>query len=84
MSTLRRSWFAYLSAALVLQFLLAVLCADLAQALLHRAYHKLPAGTWPSEDGVMKLQTVPQGFWPQNWSAFRRSRSYENYVGQDQ
>jgi lathosterol oxidase len=47
-------------------------------------FKRPPAGEWPGEYGVMKLETVPQGFWPQNWSPFGRPQKYENYVGRDQ
>jgi len=46
--------------------------------------HRLPPrGQWPPEYGVMKLETVPRGFWAQNLMPFRRRKAFEDFVGRD-
>jgi sterol desaturase/sphingolipid hydroxylase (fatty acid hydroxylase superfamily) len=52
--------------------------------MLMGTFKRPPANAWPHEYGVMQLESVPQGFWPQNWSPFGRPQKYQNYVGRDQ
>lgn len=40
-----------------------------------------PKGQWPEEYGVMKLETVPQGFWRQSWMPFGRKKEFDDFVG---
>ncbi len=45
---------------------------------------KLPAAKiWPEEYGVMKLETVPRGFWAQLWMPFRARKTFTDHVGAD-
>ena len=46
--------------------------------------HRLPPrGQWPGEYGVMKLETVPRGFWAQARMPFLRHRRWDDFVGRD-
>ena len=46
--------------------------------------HRLPPrGQWPAEYGVMKLETVPRGFWAQARMPFLRHRRWDDFVGRD-
>lgn len=42
-----------------------------------------PRGQWPGEYGVMKLDTVPRGFWAQARMPMSRRNTYDDYVGRD-
>ena len=42
-----------------------------------------PRGEWPTEYGVMKLETVPTGFLAQALMPVSRTKAYEDYVGRD-
>ena len=43
-----------------------------------------PHGQWPAEYGVMKLDTVPRGFWAQALMPLSRRKRYPDYVGADE
>jgi sterol desaturase/sphingolipid hydroxylase (fatty acid hydroxylase superfamily) len=45
-------------------------------------FKRPPSAHWPPEYGVMKLETVPRGFWPQAWMPFRSKKTYPSFVGQ--
>lgn len=49
--------------------------------MLMGTFRRPPRATWPQEYGVMKLETVPEGFWPQMWMPLRRRRAFDRYVG---
>jgi len=49
--------------------------------MLMGTFRRPPAGQWPDEYGVMELETVPLGFWPQTWMPLGSKRSFERYVG---
>lgn len=51
--------------------------------MLMGTFKRPPANEWPSEYGVMKLETVPRGIWPQFLMPLRRKRSFEQFVGRD-
>lgn len=40
-----------------------------------------PRGQWPDEYGVLKLETVPRGFWAQAWMPFSRRKTHGEFVG---
>jgi lathosterol oxidase len=42
-----------------------------------------PRGEWPTEYGVMKLETVPAGFLAQARMPLSRTKVYDDYVGRD-
>ena len=49
--------------------------------MLMGTFRRPPPRTWPEEYGVMKLQTVPRGFWPQTWMPLGPRRTFDDYVG---
>lgn len=51
--------------------------------LLMGTFRRPPRGTWPEEYGVMKLETVPEGFWPQTWMPLGPKKTYADYVGRE-
>lgn len=51
--------------------------------MLMGTFRRPPAGEWPVEYGVMKLETVPRGIWTQFLMPFGPKRSYSGYVGSD-
>ena len=51
--------------------------------MLMGTFRRPARGTWPPEYGVMKLETVPEGFWPQAWMPLGRTRVFERYVGRE-
>ncbi|MBL8269319.1 sterol desaturase family protein [Steroidobacter sp.] len=51
--------------------------------MLMGTFKRPPPAQWPAEYGVMKLETVPTGFWPQAWMPFRSKKTFEQFVGQD-
>jgi sterol desaturase/sphingolipid hydroxylase (fatty acid hydroxylase superfamily) len=51
--------------------------------MLMGTFKRPPRGTWPDEYGVMKLETVPEGFWQQSLMPLGRKRVYARYVGSD-
>ena len=42
-----------------------------------------PRGQWPGEYGVMKLETVPRGFWAQARMPLSRRKAWDDYVGRE-
>jgi sterol desaturase/sphingolipid hydroxylase (fatty acid hydroxylase superfamily) len=52
--------------------------------MLMGTFKRPPSGVWPDEYGVMKLETVPRGFWPQTWMPFRAKKLHERFVGDGQ
>ncbi|MGH8075444.1 MAG: sterol desaturase family protein [Lysobacter sp.] len=51
--------------------------------MLMGTFKRPPAGTWPDEYGVMKLETVPRGLWGQLLMPLRGRRHFANHVGRD-
>lgn len=49
--------------------------------LLMGTFRRPPRGEWPDEYGVMKLETVPRGFWPQTWMPLGPKKTYADFVG---
>jgi lathosterol oxidase len=47
-------------------------------------FRRPPPRTWPREYGVMELETVPRGFWPQTRMPLGSRRTFERYVGDDE
>lgn len=42
-----------------------------------------PRGQWPSEYGVMKLDSVPRGFWAQARMPLSRRKAWDDFVGRE-
>ncbi len=42
-----------------------------------------PRGQWPGEYGVMKLDSVPRGFWAQARMPLSRRKAWDDFVGRD-
>lgn len=51
--------------------------------MLMRTFKRPPRGEWPDEYGVMKLETVPRGFWSQAWMPLAPKKTYTDFVGRD-
>lgn len=51
--------------------------------MLMGTFRRPPGGTWPEEYGVMKLETVPEGFWRQTWMPLGPKKVYADYVGRE-
>ncbi len=51
--------------------------------ILMGTFRRPPPRTWPAEYGVMKLETVPRGFFAQTAMPLRRKRKFEDYVGRE-
>ena len=51
--------------------------------MLMGTFRRPPRGTWPGEYGVMKLETVPEGFWPQAWMPLGPKKTFAKYVGRE-
>ena len=51
--------------------------------MLMGTFRRPPPQQWPPEYGVMELETVPRGFWPQTWMPLGRKRTFDDYVGGD-
>jgi lathosterol oxidase len=51
--------------------------------MLMGTFKRPPAGTWPGEYGVLKLETVPRGLLAQALMPLRRRRTFEDFVGRD-
>lgn len=49
--------------------------------MLMGTFRRPPRGAWPDEYGVMKLETVPRGFWPQALMPLRPLRAHADHVG---
>lgn len=49
--------------------------------MLMGTFRRPPAGEWPTEYGVLKLETVPTGFWPQLFMPLGGKRTFMRYVG---
>lgn len=49
--------------------------------MLMGTFKRPPAGEWPKEYGVMKLETVPRGLWTQAMMPFGAKRTYPEFVG---
>lgn len=49
--------------------------------MLMGTFKRPPAGDWPEEYGVLKLETVPTGFWPQLVMPLGVKRTFSRYVG---
>ncbi|MUV14015.1 sterol desaturase family protein [Noviluteimonas gilva] len=52
--------------------------------MLMGTFKRAPRGEWPAEYGVMKLETVPEGFWAQTLMPLGPKRTYSEYVGHDE
>jgi lathosterol oxidase len=52
--------------------------------MLMGTFRRPPPRTWPREYGVMELETVPRGFWPQTRMPLGSRRTFERYVGDDE
>lgn len=52
--------------------------------MLMGTFMRPPRGIWPHEYGVMKLETVPRGFWRQAWMPLVPKQAYTDFVGCDQ
>lgn len=51
--------------------------------MLMGTFRRPPRGTWPPEYGVLKLDTVPRGFWAQALMPLGPKRTYADFVGRD-
>jgi lathosterol oxidase len=51
--------------------------------MLMGTFKRPPRSHWPEEYGVMKLETVPEGFLPQAWMPLGPKQVYAQYVGRD-
>ncbi len=51
--------------------------------MLMGTFKRPPRGEWPAEYGVMKLETVPRGFWAQAWMPVAPQKVYEDFVGRN-
>jgi lathosterol oxidase len=51
--------------------------------MLMGTFRRPPSLQWPQEYGVMQLESVPRGFWPQTWMPLRRKRTFDDFVGGD-
>ena len=51
--------------------------------MLMGTFKRPPRGQWPSEYGVMKLETVPRGFWAQARMPLSGRKAWDDYVGRD-
>jgi lathosterol oxidase len=51
--------------------------------MLMGTFKRPPAGTWPGEYGVLKLETVPRGLLAQALMPLRARKTFEDYVGRD-
>jgi len=49
--------------------------------MLMGTFRRPKSGQWPDEYGVMELESVPLGFWPQTWMPLGSKRAFEKYVG---
>jgi sterol desaturase/sphingolipid hydroxylase (fatty acid hydroxylase superfamily) len=49
--------------------------------MLMGTFRRPPRGAWPDEYGVMKLETVPRGFWSQAWMPLAPKKAYPDFVG---
>jgi sterol desaturase/sphingolipid hydroxylase (fatty acid hydroxylase superfamily) len=52
--------------------------------MLMGTFRRPPRNTWPEEYGVMKLETVPRGFFAQAWMPLAPKKSYRDHVGCDE
>lgn len=52
--------------------------------MLMGTFRRPPAGEWPEEYGVMKLETVPRGFWPQSLMPLAPKEKYGDFVGREE
>ena len=51
--------------------------------MLMGTFRRPPRGSWPDEYGVMKLETVPRGFWAQALMPLGPKRTYSDFVGRE-
>lgn len=51
--------------------------------MLMGTFKRPPRGEWPAEYGVMKLETVPRGFWAQGWMPIAPKKAYKDFVGRE-
>lgn len=49
--------------------------------MLMGTFKRAPRGEWPTEYGVLKLETVPRGVWAQTLMPLRPLRPHADYVG---
>lgn len=49
--------------------------------MLMGTFRRPPRGAWPDEYGVMKLETVPRGFWSQALMPLAPKKAYADFVG---
>ena len=49
--------------------------------MLMGSFRRPPRNAWPEEYGVMKLETVPRGFWAQCWMPLAPKQAYADFVG---
>src|SRR5690606_8085950 len=52
--------------------------------MLMGTFRRPPAGEWPEEYGVMKLETVPRGFWLQSLMPLAPKEKYPDFVGREE
>ena len=51
--------------------------------MLMGTFKRPPAGEWPGEYGVLKLETVPRGLLAQALMPLRARKTFDDYVGRD-
>jgi sterol desaturase/sphingolipid hydroxylase (fatty acid hydroxylase superfamily) len=51
--------------------------------MLMGTFKRPPAGEWPQEYGVMKLETVPRGIWAQTLMPLGPKKTFTEFVGDD-
>ncbi|MCF7220660.1 sterol desaturase family protein [Marilutibacter chinensis] len=51
--------------------------------MLMGTFRRPPRGQWPEEYGVMKLETVPRGFWAQGLMPFSPRKVFADFVGRE-
>jgi lathosterol oxidase len=49
--------------------------------MLMGTFKRPPSNVWPEEYGVMKLESVPRGFWPQTRMPLGPKKTFDDYVG---
>lgn len=51
--------------------------------MLMGTFKRPPRGQWPDEYGVMKLETVPRGFWAQARMPLAPKKAFSDFVGRE-
>lgn len=52
--------------------------------MLMGSFKRPPSGQWPTEYGVLKLETVPMGFWSQAWMPLGPKKLFSRFVGSEE